>query len=288
MPYIYKIINTENDKVYIGQTIRSLSARFAQHLLDSAKYTGSSIKLYNAIKKMGSDKFSIEPVEECHAENLDEREIFWIEKYDSFRNGYNTTKGGSGKCVIDDLEIIDLWDKGEIVTEISRHTGHACVTVISTLLRNGITHNQMVRRRVKHQKEKVKVHVYQYTLDGDFVAEHESVWDAEMATGINAECIFGVLQNKHYSAGNYQWRRYKADKIEKCKHKYSATNKTVYMYDMNGKYLRFYNSTQEAADDMGLTSSQPIRKVCKGRGKSSAGHLWSYVYYERFPVERGM
>lgn len=30
--YIYKIINVENDKVYIGQTIRNIYIRFNEHL----------------------------------------------------------------------------------------------------------------------------------------------------------------------------------------------------------------------------------------------------------------
>jgi hypothetical protein len=53
--------------------------------------------LYDAINKYGSENFSIEEVEECSPEVLNDREVYWIEQYGSFKNGYNATRGGEGK-----------------------------------------------------------------------------------------------------------------------------------------------------------------------------------------------
>ena len=89
---IYKITNTVNDKVYIGQTIQQLKRRWNQHCCYS-KF--SDVHLYRAMRAYGIDKFSIEPIEEnIPQDKLNEREIYYIQYYDSYINGYNSTKGG--------------------------------------------------------------------------------------------------------------------------------------------------------------------------------------------------
>jgi hypothetical protein len=43
----------------------------------------------------GVENFSFELLEECNPEELNEREKFYIEFYNSVNYGYNVTKGGS-------------------------------------------------------------------------------------------------------------------------------------------------------------------------------------------------
>ena len=50
------------------------------------------------MNKYGSDKFYYEVLEDnVPYELLDEREVYYIEKFDSFHNGYNSTPGGDKK-----------------------------------------------------------------------------------------------------------------------------------------------------------------------------------------------
>lgn len=89
---IYKIINDINDKVYIGQTRQLLSRRWAKHLSDSLT---KDTHLYRAMQKYGVDHFQIIPVEEnIPVELLNEREQYWIQEFNSFKEGYNSTIGG--------------------------------------------------------------------------------------------------------------------------------------------------------------------------------------------------
>mgnify|MGYP001777153918 FL=1 len=53
------------------------------------------------MNKYGSENFSIKELEECSLEELNDKEIYWIEKLGSFKYGYNATIGGDGKQYID-------------------------------------------------------------------------------------------------------------------------------------------------------------------------------------------
>lgn len=88
---IYKITNKVNGKSYIGQTRYTLEFRWRQH-----QHKRDDTYFHNAIHKYGVDNFSIEILEECDIADLNSREIFYIAKYDSFKNGYNLTIGGDG------------------------------------------------------------------------------------------------------------------------------------------------------------------------------------------------
>ena len=77
-------------------TSRSLEKRIEYHLKSAEM--GSDLHFHRAIRKYGIDDFKKEILEECNdLFLLKEREIFWIEKFNSFENGYNMTSGGDGK-----------------------------------------------------------------------------------------------------------------------------------------------------------------------------------------------
>jgi group I intron endonuclease len=92
---IYKITNKVNNKVYIGCTVTSLEKRYYEHIYRCFK-TDYKSKLYNSIKKYGEENFEIELIGECEVSNIYEIERKYIEQYDSFRNGLNSTLGGEG------------------------------------------------------------------------------------------------------------------------------------------------------------------------------------------------
>lgn len=102
--WIYKWTNKINGKVYIGQTMNKngYKERWNQHIYN-ARYVSESNKnyFYRAIRKYGSEGFDKEILESVKSdsksglkEKLDKLEIYYIEKFDSFNNGYNSTLGG--------------------------------------------------------------------------------------------------------------------------------------------------------------------------------------------------
>jgi hypothetical protein len=94
MGYIYKITNNINGKCYIGKTERTIQVRWSEHIrLSRLKL---DLPLYRAFSKYSVNNFSIEEVEQCDSAILDEREIYWIDYFNSYRKGYNCTAGGEG------------------------------------------------------------------------------------------------------------------------------------------------------------------------------------------------
>lgn len=140
--FIYKITNRVNNKVYIGQTRFTVEHRFKQHLKNH-NIEHRTQPLYLAFAKYGIDNFYVETLEECPVDKLDEREIFWIAKYDSFNHGYNATLGGSKGCKYfwtDNQydEIRSMYLSGFTSKKIADQFGVSSYTIISILKSMGV------------------------------------------------------------------------------------------------------------------------------------------------------
>ena len=89
---IYRLTNTVNGKIYIGQTSVGLKQRWQNHCCVAQK--GSSYYVHAAIRKYGSDVFVRDILEETTLDMLNEREIHWIAQ---LHPEYNMNRGGDGQ-----------------------------------------------------------------------------------------------------------------------------------------------------------------------------------------------
>ena len=101
---IYKVTNKLNGKVYIGQTIRPLNVRWRQHCNPS---NSKCLGLHRAIQKYGKENFTVEQIDiACDRDELDKKEIYWIDYYDCIvPNGYNLKSGGNGCRVSEETRV---------------------------------------------------------------------------------------------------------------------------------------------------------------------------------------
>jgi len=92
---IYKITNQLTKECYIGQAV-DIASRWKDHAKCGLGIdTPAKNKLYKAMIEYGIQHFSWEVLEECERSNLDEKEKFFIELYQSKSFGYNTQSGNN-------------------------------------------------------------------------------------------------------------------------------------------------------------------------------------------------
>ena len=140
--FIYKITNKLNNKVYIGQTVQKPIERFYQHCAKKCDKYILNMVIHKAIFKYGKDNFTFEVIEEVPKQQLNEREEYWIKYYNSYTDGYNSTKGGQkGNKPFKDIDnkaIIEQYQQGKSLRTIGKMFNIDKATVKSILIRNNI------------------------------------------------------------------------------------------------------------------------------------------------------
>ena len=149
--FIYIIKNTCNSKVYIGQTKVSVSIRWKEHLRH-ARYGDQIIN--RAMRKYGINKFYIETLEICTLDVLDEREIYYIDLYDSTNKskGYNVSSGGKtpkfNRKKLSISTLIDLYENHNFtLSEIAKKFNVTRYIITSELKNDGVEIKERYKQR---------------------------------------------------------------------------------------------------------------------------------------------
>jgi hypothetical protein len=135
MAYIYKITNDINGKVYVGKTEQSVERRWKEHCNDYQKERCQNRPLYRAMYKYGIEHFHIETLEETNS--AEEREVYWIEKLQSFKTGYNATVGGDGRKYLDYDLIYSTYQEVQNAAEVARRLGISTDSVYAVVHQRG-------------------------------------------------------------------------------------------------------------------------------------------------------
>ena len=89
--WIYKITNIQNDKIYIGQSIRPIEQRFKRHINDAIN-NKLDTHFARAIREYGPESFKLEQIDSAETQDeLNKKEQYWIQYYNSVKEGYNKT-----------------------------------------------------------------------------------------------------------------------------------------------------------------------------------------------------
>lgn len=218
--WIYKITNIQENRSYIGQTIQAdPQVRWARHVNDAVYYRRGEGKFHNLLKeidlnlgneKFGNDLFAenwlvgewkFEIVEKIEAPvgnfkiNLDKAEISWVEKMDSYNNGYNSSLGGSGcYSLVSDEEILDLWNRGFGVTDICQILRKYSAYVSDILQKKGIDPRKEADLRNRRQDlDDAKIcRLYDEGLTGKEIAaklkcSHSTIYERLFKVGYDAQ-----------------------------------------------------------------------------------------------------
>lgn len=155
---VYKITNKINNKIYIGQTIRSLEERWRGHW----KERRSGRYICNALQKYGKSNFSIQIMAYCdNLEALNSVEKYMILKYKSqYPFGYNILAGGkNAKHTEETKKKMSDMAKGRKSAFKGKKHSKATKDLIRKS-RLGKSMNYATKNKIKHATTGIKNHFF--------------------------------------------------------------------------------------------------------------------------------
>ena len=260
---IYVIENTQNGNRYVGQTRMSLNKRWAAHIQESKVY--SERPLYRALSKYGIDVFNVRIVQETTIDNLNAREQYWINYFDSYSNGYNATSGGGANTEISE-ETKDKISIGMSNIERSDEWVESIQTGLKSKSDKGDKWGFLLdknRGNGKHASVSVKA-IHQQTGE---TLTFNSI--SEASTYVNGKTgNISRAVDKKYIAYSYRWERL-TDKL--LKHPVSGYCKKT------GELLYQFESIRAAGRSLGPSnSSSGIQKSLNHPGVKSCYKCYWY------------
>lgn len=226
MGIIYKVENIKNGKIYIGQTTYTLHSRWLQHIReakDALDGKRRSFPLFHRmIIKYGESSFKESILEECDDKDLDAREKYWIEYYDSYNNGYNATMGGqsieTGKPINQKVSKYSLEGQYICTFDNAREAAKSVNVDVSNIRRNcsgntkscagfrwcwGEETEPLSATQIKKVKGRM---IQQYSKQEELIGEYKNMTEAAKITGISYPGIYNTCHGKQTTAGGFFWR----------------------------------------------------------------------------------
>ena len=189
------ITNQINGKVYIGQTIQPLAQRMQRHFcLTSSAEPEMCMAIKRAIKKYGKENFSSVILEECDYSILNEREQYYISKYDSFNNGYNCTPGGACGRPREyftpkiQKEIIDLYKLGFSLRALGNEYNVSKQTIKLVLTKNNVQLNSVRSYKFSSENRKQIIEDIDNGLSRNEVISKWNITKGYLSQLINGFC----------------------------------------------------------------------------------------------------
>ena len=255
---VYCIENTLDGQKYVGQSV-DIYARWHVH---STKLNGNrhpNIHLQNAWNKYGEDAFSFYILEQCNQSSLFDREMYWIDKFDSFNNGYNKTAGGEGcfgyvhndknKKKMSDIKLSYFQDVDN-------------------------------RKKLSEAHEFESIPIYQIDFYGNILKEWPSANWAAKSLGFNPTRIYEALnhRNRKKTYANYIWiyvDKYDINTFDLSWYiSRNIVHKSFYQYDKDLNPIAKWNSVNDA-EKAGF-DREGIYRCCNHTHKTHRGYIFSY------------
>lgn len=164
------------------------------------------------MRKYGIENFLLSTIEQCDDIIVNDREVYWIEYFQSFKNGYNATVGGDGKHYLDYDLICETYKQVQNAVKTAEICG---------------CHPDSVKRILKEKKIEITLSseiakketskmINQYDLKNNYIKTFPSINDAaryiqglspERAnlSGI-AQHITAVAKGKRKTAYKFIWK----------------------------------------------------------------------------------
>ena len=290
------IVNDKGREVsYIGQTCEQ-EKRNSDFLNLRVLYSGKRIE--NARKKYGPENFQYEVLEtvSCEdeqelADRLNELEKYYIEKYDSFANGYNNTIGGGGATGYRHSDEYKEWQSqrsSELNSdpEFKQRQKEGMAAYFS----NPEAHERVsasVRERYSRPEERQRTSEIQkksHAADPDRAKRQGKV--------LSKVCSTPEGRKRMSETSKAGWKNPEVVRIqqERMKKQWSQpgykeafhkkhlgmNGRPVRQLTLDGELIKEYVSACAAAEELGLSFGS-IARVCRGERSHYKGFKWEYI-----------
>lgn len=281
---VYSIQNNLNGKFYIGST-DNLRKRWNKHLSKLRRNKHENDYLQSSWEKYGEKNFEIKILEELPKEEVRSLEQEYLNIfYDNQNNCYNmlkTTCPNIGqKHTEQSKQNISKSKLGtkhtpetiERMRKASTGRFHSQETKdILSVINIGKNNPNYGKTGVLSKKS---IPVYQYDLNGNFIAKYNGLNEACRITGVNestiSRCVNGIL-NK---GGNYIWSK----EFKELVNGYTRSRyiKIFQISIENNLIIKEFSSVSEAAKYIN-GSGRSIRRVIEGTRKKYKGFFWKAI-----------
>lgn len=284
---VYKHTNKINGKCYIGITYYK-NPRYRWGKDGKGYNQKGQHKFWSAICKYGWDNFTHEIIEDgiTTPELANEREIYYIDLYDSFYHGYNATKGGSGAT-------------GHIVSEEARKINGEKHKGNKNMLGKHHSEEQKkkwsLERKGKHNSPATEFKkgsvswskgrngefgksVLQYNSNGNFIKEWPNIYTVVNFFNCNSEtCIRQCCKGNRKRYKGYIWRFKEENFQNKIEiQELIDVRRSVLQYDINKNFIKEYESVSSAFRETKIGRNR-IRFCCVGKQKTAGGYIWKNI-----------
>jgi group I intron endonuclease len=272
---IYKITNP-NGRIYIGQA-QNIHKRFLQYK-NISNNIKRQVKLYNSLKKHGSDNHLFEILEECSFEKLNKRERYWQDYYDA-------TSINNLNCILTGYDEVKSKMSDESRLKISKAKKNQ---IISKQHREKLSKAKKGIKLSKEHKEKISKNnigkhnkpILQYNLEGNFIKEWECGYDAVKFLGISSngnivKCCKNIIPSAYGFIWRYKINENYALKISTEKPKV-ILDKILVQFDEDLNKIAEFTSLKDASLKTNI-SRTAISNNIAGLSKLAGGYIWKYI-----------
>lgn len=217
--FIYGLIcPLTNEVKYIGLTTQKLSKRLYKHLYEIDLYTSKKNSWFKKLRNLGLlSEIKIELIEECDADILNNREVYWISEYKHKGcNLTNMTIGGDvgslgykhTKEALKKISEASKKQKGKTVSLEARK--NISKSLIGNTRHKNCKHSEETKKQISETKKGTlswnATPVLQLTKDGELIKEWVSATAAAKELSLSQGNIWTVINGGRKTCGGYNWK----------------------------------------------------------------------------------
>lgn len=265
--FIYITTNHVNNKKYIGKKKYDKKSAWKSYL-------GSGIILKKAIEKYGRENFSKEIIEECYSkEELNEREIYWINYYNAVKSEdfYNISSGGDGG---NNFAGYNKEQRKEYSKKLSESLKALGTHKLGRKGKDNVNAKPVILLNTMEVFPSSREAGEKYNVNKQYIKNACNYKEGVHTAGKHPETGEGLYWQYYYPDKEYIYIPPSIIHSKNNKNK-SYVHGKIYYVEGN----KIYNSVEEVSNDLGLSVTY-IRKCCEHNIKTKNGK--HFLYYDEY------